>query len=49
MRTQSQIGIDQTKKRDPKAMKVLNRAKIRVDVVESKAIKSLLSGPRLTV
>ncbi len=28
---------------------VLNRARIRVDVVESKAIRSLLSGPRLTV
>ena len=42
-------GPDQTKNRDPKAMKVLNKARIRVEVVESSAIKSLLSGPILTV
>ena len=43
------IGQNQTKNRDPKAMKVLNKARIRVEVVESSAIKSLLSGPILTV
>ncbi len=37
------------KNKDPKAMKVLSRARIRVDVELSSVIRSLLSGPKLTV